>query len=1060
MKLPQFFIDRPIFASVLSIVIMMVGGISYLNLPLAQYPDIVPPTIQVTASYPGASPDVLADTVATPLEQEINGVEDMLYITSSSTSNGAVTITVTFEPGTDIDEAQVLVQNRVSRAEPRLPDIVTQTGIVTQKASPDLLLVAHLIAEDENLSQLFVGNYAYLRVRDEMLRLKGVGNVTVFGASEYGMRVWLDPQKLAARDLTTTDVTAALREQNIQVAAGTIGQQPVSDGATFTMNVRALGRLETVSEFEGIVVKTGDEGQVVYLGDVARIELGSQEYARESYLDGSPAIGIGITQRPGSNALETAEEVKALMEELSKDFPAGLGYTIVYNPTVFVEQSIDSVIHTLFEAVILVVLVIIIFLQNWRSSLIPLAAIPVSLIGTFMVMNGLGYSLNNLTLFGLVLAIGIVVDDAIVVVENVERHLEEGMSPKAATRKAMSEVSGALVAMALVLVAVFLPSAFITGISGQFYQQFAITIAASTVISALVSLTLSPALCAILLQKPDAKKDWLQRSIDFLFGWFFRIFNKTFGLLSNGYAGLIKRVVRLVVVMLLIYGGLIALGGWGFKNVPGGFIPKMDQGYLILSIQLPDSASLERTREVVREAGQTARGIDGVAHTVEIAGFSGATRSISPNSAAVFVILDSFEERDKAGRGADVITAELQAAVGKITESTNVVIAPPPVRGLGTGGGFKMMLLDRSNNGYQALQEVTNEFLGKLNADPRIAVAFTTFRASTPQYFADIDREKAKMLDVPMSNIFSSLQTFLGSTYVNDFNQFGRTYRVVAQADAPYRDNPEDIHLMSVRSQSGAIVPLGSVMKMQRTAGPDRVVRHNLYAAAEVNGRNMPGVSSGEALDLVEELARDLPEGYDFAWVDIAYQERAAGNTAGLVFALAVVFVFLLLAAQYESWGLPMAIIMIVPMCIVGAIAGVYLREMDNNILTQVGFIVLIGLAAKNAILIVEFAKQQEDEGMDRFSAAVEACRLRLRPILMTSFAFILGVVPLVIAEGAGAEMRQSLGTAVFSGMLGVTFFGLLFTPVFYVLIRGLFSRRKAEEDGEKPGKLPEPDAG
>ena len=1043
MNFAQFFIKRPIFATVMSILIMIVGGISFYQLPIAQYPDIVPPTVQVTASFPGASPDVLTDTVATPLEQEINGVENMLYLTSSSTANGAVSITVTFEPGTDIDEATVLVQNRVARAEPSLPEIVRGLGVVTQKASPDLLLVAHLTAEDDNLSQLFVGNYAFLKVRDELLRLKGVGAITVFGASEYGMRVWLDPQKLAARDLTTTDVTAALTEQNIQVAAGSIGAQPIDDGPAFTMSVRALGRLESTDEFGNIIIKTGAEGQIVHLSDVARLELGAQEYGRESYLNGLPAIGIGVTQRPGSNALETAKEVEELIDRLAKDFPPGLSHQIVFNPTVFVEQSIDSVIETLFEAIILVILVIIIFLQNWRSAIIPLAAIPVSLIGTFMIMSGLGYSLNNLSLFGLVLAIGIVVDDAIVVIENVERHLEDGLSPIEAAQKAMREVSGALIATTLVLVAVFLPTLFIAGLSGQFYQQFAVTIAASTVISTVVSLTLSPALCAVLLQKPDAKKDWLQRIINLLFGWFFKIFNKTFDFLSERYARLVKRVSRLVLVMLLLYGGLMALGAWEFNRVPGGFIPKMDQGYLILSIQLPDSASINRSREVVLRAGEIARGLDGVENTVEIAGFSGATRAISTNSAAIFIILDPFEERDKTGRSADVITAELQAAVGKITESSNVVIAPPPVRGLGTGGGFKLMLQDKSDNGYQALQEVTSEFLGKLNADPRVAVAFSTYRANTPQYFANVDREKAKALDVPLSNIFTTLQTLLGSTYVNDFNDFGRTYRVIAQAEDEYRDSPEDIHLMKVRSRTGALVPLGSLLDMERSSGPDRLVRHNLYLASEISGRNAPGVSSGEALSLVEELAEDLPEGYDFSWVDIAYQERAAGNTAGLVFAMAVVFVFLLLAAQYESWGLPLIIIMIVPMCIVGGITGVMLRDFDNNILVQIGFIVLIGLAAKNAILIVEFAKQMEDKGMDRYEAAIEACRLRLRPILMTSFAFILGVLPLVVAKGAGAEMRQALGTTVFSGMVCVTLFGLIFTPVFYVMIRGFTARKK-----------------
>ncbi len=1045
MKLPQFFIDRPIFASVISIVIIIVGAIAYTTLPVAQYPEIAPPTIQVSASYPGASPDILADTVATPLEQEINGVEGMLYMTSSSTSNGAVQITITFAQGTDADEAQVLVQNRVSRAEPKLPEVVRRTGVVTEKSSPDLLLVAHLIADDPSLSQLFVGNYGFLRIRDELLRLDGVGNVTVFGGSEYSMRVWLDPQKLAARELTVGDVLNSLSEQNVQVAAGTVGQQPMPDAASFEMSVRAQGRLKTEEEFGQIILKTGSEGQVVRLADVARLELGSQEYSRESFLDGTPAIGIGISQKPDANALETAEAVKRKLDELSADFPAGLRHTIIYNPTVFVEESINSVYHTLVEAVILVVIVILVFLQNWRASIIPLVAIPVSLIGALGAMAALGFSLNNLSLFGLVLAIGIVVDDAIVVVEGVERHLEEGLGRKEATRKAMSEVSSALVSMALVLVAVFLPTAFITGISGQFYQQFAITIAVATVISAFVSLTLSPAMCGVLLRSPEAPKDPLQKGIDFAFGWFFRGFNKLFSKMSDGYGGLVKRVTRMVAMMLLLYAGLVALGGFAFKTVPGGFIPQQDQGYLILSTQLPDAASISRTREVVTAAAAAARQVDGVAHTVEIAGFSGATRAIASNAGAVFVILDPFHEREERGRDATTISAEIQRAVGTITGGTNVAIEPPPVRGIGTGGGFKLMLQNRGNASYQDLERVSGEFIAKLNQDPRIARAFTTYRASSPQFFADIDRTKAKMLNVPMSNIFQTLQVFLGSSYVNDFNQFGRTYRVIAQAEAEYRDDASDVRLLQTRSTTGEIVPLGSLVDMQRVVGPDRVVRHNLYPSAEISGQTAPGISSGEGLLAVEELSKDLPEGYSFEWVDIAYQERATGNTATLVFALAVVFVFLLLAAQYESWGLPMSVILIVPMCLVGAIAGVMLRGMDNNILTQIGFIVLIGLAAKNAILIVEFARQKEDEGMDRFAAAVEACRLRLRPILMTSFAFILGVLPLVIASGPGAEMRQALGTAVFAGMIGVTFFGLIFTPVFYVFIRGFGGKKRPQ---------------
>lgn len=1043
MKLPQFFIDRPIFATVVSLVIMIVGGIAFTSLPVSQYPEIAPPTIQVTASYPGASPDILADTVATPLEQEINGVERMIYMTSQSTSNGVVSITATFEQGTDVDEAQVLVQNRVARAVPRLPELVQRTGVVTEKASPDLLLVAHLVPKNGNLDQLFVGNYAFLNIRDELLRLNGVGNVTVFGASEYSMRVWLDPQRLAARNLTSGDVLAALGEQNVQVAAGTIGKQPMDPSTAFEMSVLAQGRLKDVKEFEQIIVKTGAAGQIVHLSDVARIELGSQDYSRESYLDGKPAIGLGVTQKPGSNALETAQQVEDTLDRLSKDFPVGLEHTIVYNPTIFVEESINSVYHTLIEAVILVVLVILIFLQNWRASVIPLLAIPVSLIGALGVMAAMDFSLNNLTLFGLVLAIGIVVDDAIVVVEGVERHLEEGLGPKAATRVAMKEVSGALVSIALVLSAVFIPTAFISGISGQFYQQFAITIAAATIISALVSLTLSPAMCALLLRPPHAKKDWFQRGADFLFGWFFRLFNRFFGKLSDIYGGLVKRVTRFAVLMLVLYFGLVGLGGFAFTKVPGGFIPAQDQGYLILSVQLPPAASLSRTRDVVMEAGRLVRDVEGVAHTVEIAGFSGATRAVASNAAAIFVILDPFDERAAAGRSAEMISADMNKALAVVTDSTNVVIAPPPVSGIGTGGGFKLMLQDKSGGSYDDLEKVTQEFLAKANQDPTTAFVFTSYSAQTPQFYADIDRAKAKMLNVPMSNVFQTLQVALGSSYVNDFNQFGRSYRVTAQAESKYRDEESDVRLLSTRNSNGEIIPLGSLVDMKRVTGPDRVVRHNLYPSAEIIGMTTPGISSGDSLDAMEKLAEQLPPGYSFSWVDIAYQQKAAGNTAAMVFALAVLFVFLLLAAQYESWGLPMAVILIVPMCLFSAIGGVMIRGMDNNILTQIGFVVLIGLAAKNAILIVEFARQQEDEGKDRFEAAVDACRLRLRPILMTSLAFILGVVPLVIASGPGAEMRQALGTAVFAGMVGVTFFGLIFTPVFYVLIRGMFQKRR-----------------
>jgi len=1056
MRFPQFFIERPIFATVLSVLITLVGAITYVTLPVAQYPAITPPTIQVQASYPGASPDVLANTVVTPLEQEINGVEGMIYMTSSSTSNGAATITVTFEQGTDPDTAQVLVQNRVARAEPQLPELVRRTGVTTEKASEDLLMVAHVISPDGSRDQLFIGNYAFLRIRNELQRLDGVGDVTVFGAAEYSMRVWLNPQQLSARNLTTGDVLRSLREQNVQVAAGTVAEQPLEAPAAFQMTMKAEGRLKTAGEFGDIVLETGEQGEVVQLSDVSRIELGAQDYARESYLDGEPAIGLGVSAKPGANALATVEEIKSKLAELSRDFPSGMDYTIVYNPTVFVEESIEAVYHTLFEAVLLVVLVVLLFLQNWRAALIPLLAIPVSLVGTFALMAPLGFSLNSLTLFGLVLAIGIVVDDAIVVVENVERHLEEGMGPKEASQKAMAEISSALLSLGLVLVAVFLPAAFIGGISGQFYQQFAITIATATMISVLVSLTLSPALCAIFLRRRDANRDGLQRVIDLLLGWFFRGFNKAFGWFSRGYGGVIGRVTRKVALMLLLYLGLLGVGGYLFQKTPGGFIPQQDQGYLIVSIQLPEAASLSRTREVLMDVGEIARDVEGITHSVDIAGFSGATRAIASNAAAVFVLLDSFEKRDETGRSAEVIVRELQQKMATVTDAQVVVIEPPPVRGVGTGGGFKLMLQDRGGGGYAELQRTANEFIGKLNQEPSVGRAFTTYSATTPQFFADIDRIKAKKLDVPMGNVFETLQTFFGSSYVNDFNQFGRTYRVIAQADAPYRDSASDVRYFKTRSENGAIVPLSAVMEMKRVTGPDRVVRHNLYPTAEISGQSAPGFSSGETLDAVERVAAELPPGYGQEWVEIAYQQRAAGNTALVVFLLAVVFVFLLLAAQYESWGMPMAVILIMPMCLFGAITGILLRGLDNNILSQIGFVVLIGLAAKNAILIVEFARQQAAKGLDRFEAAREACRLRLRAIMMTSMAFILGVVPLVFASGPGYEMRQALGTAVFAGMLGVTFFGLLFTPVFYVFVQGIAERRKGER-GSDGGEQLEP---
>lgn len=1046
MKFSHFFIDRPIFASVLSIVILIVGTVAYFNLPVAQYPDVVPPTIQVTARYPGASPEVLAATVAQPIEQEVNGVEGMLFMNSISTVDGRMVLSVTFELGTNIDEAQVLVQNRVAIATPRLPEQVRLQGVTTLKSSPDILLVAHVLSPDNTYNQLYISNYVQLQLVDVLKRINGVGNVNVFGAREYSMRIWLNPEKLAALGLVPDDVLAALREQNVQVAAGTIGAPPTSDPGAFQFTVRTQGRLDDVPQFEHIIVKTTADGRIVRLGDVARADLGALDYSTNSYLSGNPAVGLGISQRPGSNALTTAIEVRKAMEELSKSFPPGLEYRIIFDPTVFVQESVHAVYHTIFEAAILVVAVVLIFLQSWRATLIPLIAIPVSLIGTFAAMAGLGFSLNNLSLFGLVLAIGIVVDDAIVVVENVERHIRDGMSPRDASRKAMEEVGSAVVSIALVLGAVFIPTAFLSGITGQFYRQFALTIAVSTGISALVSLTLSPALTAILLKPHGARPDFVTRLIDGTLGWFFRGFNRVFARSEYAYSRTVGTVIRRTGLGLLIYAGLLVLTWLGFSRVPTGFIPAQDQGYIIIDGQLPEGASLARTDAVAQQVAQLARDQSGVRGTVAIVGFSGATRSNASNAFAVFCPLKSFDERKDPSLTALAITGKLQQAVRPITEARVTVIPPPPVRGLGTGGGFKAQIQDRGGAGLQALQEQVDKLAGEARKEPGISSIFSSLRTNSPQYFADVDRTKAKMLGVPLSNVYSSLQTYLGSSYVNDLNLFGRTFRVTAQADEQFRDSADAIRLFKVRSNSGAMVPLGTLVEMKRVVGANRVERYNLYDSSPLQGGTAPGFSSGQSLDTMEKLAADtLPPGMTLEWTDIALQERLAGNTALFIFPLCVLFVFLTLAAQYESWSLPLSIILIVPMCLLSAIAGIWFRGMDNNILTQIGFVVLVGLACKNAVLIVEFARQQQaHHGKNRWDAAIEACRLRLRPILMTSFAFILGVLPLALATGPGAEGRQALGTAVFFGMLGVTFFGLFLTPVFYVVIQG-FADRRAE---------------
>ncbi len=1051
MQFSHTFIRRPIFAAVLSIFIVIVGGIAYGTLPVSQFPEVAPPTVSVTATYSGANAQVVADTVATVLEQEINGVENMIYMSSQSTSSGSVTISVVFELGTNLDQAQVLVQNRVAVAEPRLPEEVRRTGVVVRKNSPDLLMVVHMISPDNTYDGIYISNYALLQVRDRVARVKGVGNINLFGLREYSMRAWLDPDKIASLNMTASEVIAALRGQNIQVAGGSLGQPPLNDNSTaFQTTLQLRGRLTQPEEFGEIVIKTGDEGRITRLRDVARIELGALDYQTNGYLDGKPAVVLAVSQTPGSNALEVANGVKAVMAEVATSFPKGLEYRIIYNPTEFIEKSVEELLKTIFEAVALVVIVVLVFLQSWRATIIPVVAIPVSLIGTFAVMAGIGYSINNLTLFGLVLAVGIVVDDAIVVVENVERKLAEGLSPREASFATMDEVGVALISIALVLCAVFIPTAFLGGITGQFYRQFAVTIAVATIISCFNSLTLSPALCAILL-KPHAhgerpRRSWLNPA---RWGQAFNDgFNKVFGWLERAYAKFVGGIIRISAVMLLLYAGLIGLAGYMFVTVPTGFIPQQDQGYLITAFELPPGASLARTDDVIKRAEKMILETPGVAHTATFTGFSGATFTNSSNAGAIFVVLKPFEERVKEGLPGTKILADLQGKLFmQFQEAQIFVIAPPSVRGIGTGGGFSIRIQDRRGRGLPTLTQATYELMAAANQTPGLARVFTTFAINTPQVFIDVDRVRAQILDVPLENIFETLRIYLGSAYVNDFNAFGRTYRVTAQADSQYRINQEDIARLKTRSASGAMVPLGSVVTFRDISGPSRVPRYNLYPAIELQGSTAPGISSGEGLRLMEELAaRILPDGIGYEWTELSYQEKQASGSAIVVFGLAVLFVFLALAAQYESWSLPFAIVLIVPMCLLSAILGVWSHGLDVNILTQIGFIVLAGLAAKNAILIVEFAVQLEEQGKTRFEAAVEASRLRLRPILMTSFAFTLGVVPLYIASGAGSEMRQALGTAVFYGMLGVTFFGLIFTPVFYVVVRGLFPAKKHDE--------------
>ena len=1068
MRLSHFFIDRPIFATVLSLLITIAGAITQQTLPIAEYPEIAPPTVSITATYPGATAQVVSETVATPIEQEVNGVDDMLYILSQSTGDGRLTISVVFKQGVNVDQAQVLVQNRVAVAQPRLPQEVQRLGLTVRKASPDLMMVVHMISPDGSRDQQYISNYATLYLKDVIARIDGVGDTQIFGARDYAMRIWLDPAKVASLNLTAGEVVTALQAANLQVAAGAINQPPATSPGGFQLAVQTLGRLTSVEEFGDVIIRAEANGGAVRVRDLGRVELGSQDYTVNAYLSNKTATAIVIFQRPGSNALATAGKVKAAMEDAKKTFPSGLDYTIVYNPTEFIQQSVDEVVRTLIEAILLVVVVVIVFLQSWRAAIIPVVAIPISLVGCFLVMGAVGISFNTLSLFGLVLAIGIVVDDAIVVVENVERYLEKGESPVEAAHKTMDEVGGALLAIALVLIAVFVPTAFISGLQGSFYRQFAITIAAATAISCLVSLTLSPALAGILLRAkdPNPRKEGLLYRLSTPLRLFFRGFNWAFDGLSRGYGALTSRLVRIGFVVLAVYAGLLIVTGWRLEATPTGLIPQLDRGYLIAAFQLPPGATLERTDSVVRRATDIILKNPGVASAVQFVGFDGATFTNAPNTGVAFVTLKPFEDRVKDHITAASVTQDLRKQMGQIEDAFTFIIEPPSVPGIGTGGGLKGYVQDRSGRGLPALEGAAWAVAGTAGQTPGIVQAFTQFNTRTPQIYADIDRTKAELIGVPISRVFEALSVYMGSAFVNDFNILGRTYRVTAQADNQYRLNVHDIADLKTRNSDGNMVPIGSVATFEDTTGAFRVPRYNLYPAAEVQFALDRGFSSGQGLAAIEKIvAEKLPAGFGFEWTELALQEKLAGNTATIAFGLAVVFVFLLLAALYESWLLPLAVVMIVPMCILAAMIGVNFAGLDRNVLVEIGLVVLVGLAAKNAILIVEFAKQANEEGQSRFDAAVSAAKTRLRPILMTSFAFILGVLPLAIAQGAGAEMRQSLGIAVFSGMIGVTFFGLLFTPVFFVLSRYALKivgrgdpaeeRAKSERKAERPPALP-----
>jgi hydrophobe/amphiphile efflux-1 (HAE1) family protein len=1045
MNISSVFIERPIFATVLAILIAVAGLLAMLALPISEYPEIVPPTVVVSGQYPGASPKTIAETVITPLEQQINGVENAIYTNSVSTPDGNFSITVTFRLGTNLDIAQVQTQNRVTQAEARLPDVVRQVGLITEKRSPDLTMVVFLKSTDGRYDSLYLRNYAVIQIRDVLARLPGMGDVQVFGSGDYAMRLWLDPAKIAALSMDVDQILSAVREQNVQVAAGQIGGQPSLQGVEFQYIVNAQGRLQTEQEFGDIVVKNGPNGEPTYLRDVARLELGPETYALRSMLDGGPAVAIPAFQLPGANALQLSDAVRATMKELSKSFPQGVSYEIDYDPTVFVRSSIEAVVHTLFEAVGLVVLVVVLFLQTWRASVIPLVAVPVAIIGTLAALLLAGFSINSLTLFGLVLATGIVVDDAIVVVENIERKIEGGLEPRAAAHAAMREVTRPIISIMLVLCSVFVPVAFVSGLTGQFYRQFGITIAASTIISTFNSLTLSPALAALLLKPRSAPPDWFQRGINRVLGRVFALFNRGFQRGSESYGHAVRRLTAIRLVVLAVFVVLL-LGTWGiFHIVPGGFIPAQDKQYLIAVVQLPDAASLDRTEKVVRQVSQLAIHTPGVDHAIGFSGLSVQGFVNLSNTAVLFFPLKPFGERTTKNLSGGAIAGTLNKKFAAIQDAVIFAVPPPPVQGLGTTGGFKLYIQDRAAHGYDELARVTAEVLSKARQQHELeaSATYTTFQNSVPQLFADVDRVKAKRQAVPLSNVFDTLQAYLGSVYINDFNRFGRTFRVYAQAEAQYRSKPEDISDLKTRNLRGDMVPMGAVADVRFESGPDRVSHYNVYLAADVNGQASPGTSSGQASAAMERVLHEtLPNGFGYEWTDLTFQQKSAGNTALLVFPICVMLVFLILSAQYESWGLPLAVILIVPMCLLCAMVGVWSKGFDNNVLTQIGFIVLVGLACKNAILIVEFARERVEHGLSPVDAAVEACRLRLRPILMTSFAFIMGVVPLVTASGAGSEMREAIGIAVFSGMLGVTLFGLFLTPVFFVTIEGLVQKR------------------